>query len=206
MTNPTEKALPPSDAPQKQGAAHTLYDYVEMFVFTVIFVIVLLSAFMRLCVVSGDSMNQTLIDKERLIVSNLFYTPKQGDIIVFHQTSETSDLLNEPIVKRVIATENEYVKLDYSQGRVYVSKDETFTEDELLDESTYLFLDRPYWDEFGREAKVFSVPEGHLFVMGDNRNNSTDSRSAEVSFVDERRILGKVLLRITPLSKFGKVD
>ena len=83
---------------------------------------------------------------------------------------------------------------------------DTFTEEEVLDESQYLYLEFGKWKEHGMPSKVFEVPEGHLFVLGDNRNNSADSRSPQVSFVDERRVLGKVLFRITPFSKFGKVD
>lgn len=181
------------------------FEYVEMFVFTVAIVILLLTFVFRICQVSGPSMNNTLLHGERLLVSNLFYTPDTGDIIVFHQTSETSDVFNEPIVKRVIATEGEFVKIDYAANKVYVSSDEVFTEDEVLNESTYLYLSNGAWKEANKAPDVWEVPEGHLFVMGDNRNVSADSRYYEIEFVDERRVLGKVLLRITPFSKFGKV-
>ncbi len=192
----------------KKGAAHVLLDYMEMFVLTIAVVILLLSFFFRLCVVSGPSMNNTLLDGEKLIVSDLFYTPDTGDIIVFHQTSDLYDQFNEPIVKRVIATSGEFVKIDYKQNKVYVSADETFTEDEVLDESAYAHFEKPdgVWKEsLVADEKIFAVPEGHLFVMGDNRNVSADSRGVQVSFVDERRVLGKVLFRITPFNKFGKV-
>jgi signal peptidase I len=192
----------------KKGAALILLDYVEMFVFTIVIVILMLSFFFRLCVVSGPSMNNTLLDGEKLIVSDLFYTPKTGDIIVFHQTSDLYDTFNEPIVKRVIATGGEFVKIDYKQNKVFVSADKEFTEDELLDESTYAHFEKPdgIWKEsLHTDEKVFEVPEGHLFVMGDNRNVSADSRGVQVGLVDERRVLGKVLFRITPFDKFGKV-
>ena len=193
-------------APAKADPSRTLLEYVEMFVFTVITVILLLTFVFRICVVSGPSMNNTLLDGERLLVSNLFYSPDTGDVIVFHQTSEINDVFNEPIVKRVIATEGEHVKIDYTAGKVYVSADAVFTEDEVLDESEYVFLDSGYWREYGRQPDTYEVPEGHLFVMGDNRNVSADSRSIYVGMVDQRRILGKVLLRISPISKLGKVD
>ena len=193
---------------KKKSTVHLLLDYVEMFVLTVVIVILLLSFFFRLCVVSGPSMNNTLLDGERLLVSDLFYTPDTGDVIVFHQTSDLYDQFNEPIVKRVIATGGEFVRIDYKANKVYVSTDQDFTEDEILDESAYVHFENPdgVWKEAAMvETRVFEVPEGHLFVMGDNRNVSADSRSVQVGLVDERRVLGKVLFRITPFNKFGKV-
>ena len=194
----------PKKKDEKKSAIHTVFDYVEMFVFTLAAVILLLSFFFRLCVVSGPSMNNTLLDGEQLLVSNLFYTPDTGDIIVFHQTSETSDKFNEPIVKRVIATEGEFVKIDYVLNKVYVSADNVFTEDEVLNED-YIIPGKPSYLPYNSNVFIYEVPEGHLFVMGDNRPVSADSRYAEVDFVDERRVLGKVLFRLTPFNKFGKV-
>ncbi len=213
MSEQNEKNLTPNEEkptqPERNSAAHTLFDYVEMLVWTVTAVVLLLTFVFRLCVVSGPSMNNTLLDGERLLVSDLFYTPKTGDVIVFHQTSEYYDTFNEPIVKRVIATGGQYVKIDFVAGKVYVSDDDTFTDNEILDESSYAFFENPdgMWREsLSKEYTVYQVPDGYLFVMGDNRNISADSRRPEVGFVDERRVLGKVLLRVTPFSKFGKVD
>ena len=192
----------------ENSIAAALFEYVEMFVFAALAVILLMTFAIRLCVVSGPSMNNTLQNGERLLVSDLFYTPKQGDIIVFHQTSEIDDRFNEPIVKRVIATEGQYVKIDYSTAKVYVSDDDVFAADEVLDESDYAYFTGGTWREqaYGTAPDVYQVPKGHLFVLGDNRNVSADSRDARVGFVDERRVLGKVLLRLTPFSEFGKIE
>ena len=160
-------------------------------------------------------MNKTLLNGERLLVSDLFYTPKGGDIVVFHQTNEVYDQFNEPIVKRVIATGGQYVKIDYVGNKVYVSDDDTFEENEMLDESAYAYFEgygntwKEAFDPKYAEGEVYQIPEGYLFVMGDNRNNSADSRNAYknyVGLVDERRVLGRVLCRLTPFSKFGSVS
>ena len=187
-----------------QSLAAKLFEYVEMFVFAAIFVVLLMTLGLRLCVVSGTSMNNTLLNGERLVISNLFYTPKQGDVIVFHQTSDTDEQFNEPIVKRVIATSGQFVKVDDIQHKVYVSDDDVFTEDEVLPEP-YIIVGAPHYAaiEGISPIEVYQVPEGHLFVMGDNRPVSADSRYHEVSFVDQRRVLGKVLFRLMPFTVFA---
>ena len=192
-----------------QGPAAALFDCAEVFVWTVVCVMLLLICAFRVCKVSGPSMNNTLLDGQTLVVSNLLYTPDTGDIVVFHQISDVYDQFNEPIVKRVIATGGEFVKIDFKASKLYVSEDASFEEDEVLDERAYALFENPngVWKEsFYQSEAVYAVPEGYLFVLGDNRNVSADSRSQYVEFVDERSVLGRVFVRVTPLSKFGKVD
>jgi len=185
----------------KNSFISELIDYIEIFVFSVCVVLLVFTFAFRICRVDGDSMNNTLIDKEILLISDINYRPEQNDIIVFHQTSEVYIQYNKPIVKRVIATAGQYVKINYDKGLVYVSNDNVFDENDILDESAYIYLDSGKWNSSGTLEQY--VPEGYVFVMGDNRNNSADSRFSAIGLVDERRILGKVLIRIFPLSKAG---
>ena len=174
----------------------TIVDYIEIYVIAVGFVILLFSFFCRLCTVSGPSMNDTLINGEKVIISDIFYTPKRGDIVVFHDTNT----LNEPVVKRVIATAGETVEISYNVRSMTVKITDTNGNVSVLEEN-YI----KYNGSASYLPGVYVVPEGTIFVMGDNRSHSMDSRHPDISFVDERSILGKVLFRITPVSKFGTV-
>ena len=185
---------------KKTPLASELVDYVEIFVFAVCAVLLVFSFFVRVCRVDGPSMNNTLIHNEILITSNISYKPQQSDIIVFHQTNEQRNVFNEPIVKRVIATEGHFVKIDFENSIVYVSEDDVFDASDILDESEYVFIDGGRYYMNGTMETY--VPEGKIFVMGDNRNHSSDSRSESIGLVDTRRVLGKVVLRIFPFEKF----
>ena len=184
---------------KKPSFLSSLFDYVEVFIVAICAVILIFSFAIRLCKVEGPSMEKTLIADEMLVVSNLFYTPERGDIIVFHQTGT----LNEPIVKRVIATEGEIIDIDFDTWTVTITDTDGNTF--VLDEP-YMYLDGGTATITSRHAYPYTVPEGCLFVMGDNRNHSTDSRGHTIGMVDERRVLGKVVFRITPIDKIGTVD
>lgn len=183
-----------------------LFDYVEMFAIALCCVLLIFMFAFRLCDVRGESMEKTLYENEKLLVTPLFYTPERGDIIIFHQTGS---VLNEPIVKRVIATGGEWIDIEFQTApqkitiRIY---DENMNLIETLDESEYAYLDTRYPMRLSDFEYPMQIPEGYLFVLGDNRNHSTDSRSHIIGLVDERRVLGKVLMRLYPISVAGKID
>lgn len=148
--------------------------------------------FFRVVVVVGPSMYNTLVDGDRLVLlNNLVYRePKQGDIIV---ASKESFENGECIVKRVIATEGQTVDIDFTAGVVYVdgvALDEEYT----------------YTPTTLAEGMIFplTVDEGKVFVLGDNRDSSKDSRNPQIGLIDEREILGKAIFLMTPGTNGGK--
>lgn len=172
---------------------HNFFDWMEIIVLSSALALLIFTFVMRLAVVDGDSMNNTLHDKELLVISDLMYTPKNNDIIVFNAPSYS----DEPIVKRIIATEGQTVDIDFENWIVTVDG-EPLEEDYVNRVAGYM--------NSSDISFPLTVPKGYLFVMGDNRNDSLDSRDSRIGLVDERFILGEVKLRLSPLNKFGKVD
>lgn len=171
---------------EKLGWKKSLVLYLhDVIIYLVVICMVFLLLF-RVVVVSGTSMNMTLLDGDYLLLlSNLFYrNPQPGDIIVASKQSFDD---GAPIVKRVIATEGQTVDIDFTTGTVYV--DGTALEESYIWTST---------TTHGGTQFPLTVEEGCVFVMGDNRGNSRDSRYLEIGQIDRREILGKAIFLFLP--------
>lgn len=192
----TENGLLPNQSPKKtmlENIVSETIDWLEVFALALSLMVVLFLFVFKYVSVDGTSMLNTLQDKDKLIISSNFLSFEQGDIIVFH-----SDSFLQPLVKRIIATEGQTVEIDFDNWIIKVdgeALDEPYIKTELSK------LHGSQWYE-----GPITVGEGKLFVMGDNRNGSEDSRYPSVGQVDIRDVLGKVLVRIFPFSKIGTVE
>jgi len=200
--------VPEKESRAKNGVSF-LFDVLEMFAWSLFAVFLIFTFTVRLCRVDGSSMENTLFEGENLLVYSLGYTPQQDDIIVFHMTKPEVEL-EKTLVKRVIATGGQELKIDFNtaeiliDGILYEDSHAVFKGNGGEEMNGYLkndllYLGNPNYDPTTNTMSL-TVPENHLFVMGDNRNWSLDSRSRNVSFVDERCVLGKVLLRVSPFT------
>ncbi len=193
--------------PQKEGIGAFLFDALEMFAWSLAVLLLLFTFVLRLCRVDGASMENTLYDGENLLLYSLFYEPEQDDIVVFHLTDEEPNL-EKLLVKRVIATGGQTVEIDFKNDTITVDGTLYADEHAVLKNNADVIVDqylhfRPDWNyESATDTMKVTVPEGYLFVLGDNRNFSRDSRDSSIMFVDERCVLGKVVVRIAPFAVF----
>lgn len=217
MSAEVEEKLPTEEKydPEKPRRIDTIFDFIELLIFTLVAVLFVTSFFFKHAVVDGPSMLGTLEHGDVLIISDLFYEPRPGDIVVFEDYSLRKENYRKPIVKRVIAVEGQRVVV--KRDGIYVS----YSDDpgEPLYEPYVYTSDEDYkydvrnvcnelaaLESFGRNSDGywFIVPEGEVFVLGDHRDDSTDSRTLGTIRVDA--VLGRVLFRVYPFDKLGRVD
>lgn len=167
-----------------------IFEWVGSLVTAIIIVVLVLTFAFRIVNVSGQSMMNTLHNGDKIMITNLFYTPKNGDIVVITHGQQ----LQEPIVKRIIATEQQTLSIDFETGKVVVDGKELH-EDYIKDLTT----------KAGDAQIPAVVPKGYVFVMGDNRNNSLDSRYKAVGLIKTSNILGKAQYILFPFSRMGKI-
>ena len=183
---------------EKFSAFDEFLDWVEAFVLALFAVVIIFIFFLRIVEVSGPSMNPTLTDKDRLILTHLNYTPERGDIIVANSPG-----LSKCIIKRCIGVAGDTVVVDYNNNTVTVNGEkiqEDYINEKMKDTGSF---DRSFLT--AKNVYTYKVPEGTVFAMGDNRNHSADSRSVYVGFIKLEDILGKAIFRFLPFSGFGSI-
>lgn len=183
-----------------------ILEIAESSIIVIMFVIMFFTYIIRFIVVDGTSMSPTLEGSDKLIIRSIGYSPENGDVVVINNDganllSESgkivkADGLEKMIVKRVIAKGGQTVDIDFESGAVTV--DGKKLEEDYISEPTTR-------DEYAFEYPL-TIPEGYVFVLGDNRNLSMDSRHPEIGLVPEDDILGKAVFRIYPFGKFGGID
>ena len=189
LSDLTDLTETPTRTKKDTSLGYELYLNVRTLVFVLAALILIFTFVVRIIVVSGSSMENTLQNGDSMLVWCLGYEPKQGDIVVLTQRSYQEDSL----VKRVIATEGQRVDIDYDTGTVYV--DGTPLEEDYIKEAMKV-------PNYGEGVNHVTVPEGCIFVMGDNRNDSADSRYPSIGIIDTRSVIGRAVMVLFPFQDF----
>ena len=184
------EAKQPEKAVKTKDTKGNAYDWLESLVTAIVACIIIFLFLFRVVNVQGSSMVPTLRESDKIVISRLARNYQYGDIVVLTKISFDDD----SIVKRVIATEGQTIDIDFDEGIVTVDGK---------------VLDEPYIAELTHKKLDFTGPvtvkEGCIFCMGDNRNQSTDSRRSTIGMIDTRCVLGRVVLRVWPFNKIGAV-
>ena len=192
MDEKKNKKKKKEQVPPEVQARREAYDWIQSLISALLICVLVFVFVLRIMDVHGTSMFPTLNNGDKVLVSDLFYEPARGDIVVFKKDSYDD---NKALVKRVVAVAGDVVNIDFEKGVVYVNGD-------ALEEDYIDVLTTTKIDFIGPQT----VPDNCLFVMGDNRNASTDSRAKRIGRVDKRLGIGKVLLVVYPFESFGSVE
>lgn len=193
------------EAQEQEGWRQSLFEWLELLAIVLVIIVTLFTFVVSIVGVDGSSMYPTLHNRDLMLVQRIAYTPQQGDVIVLRKDNTFA---NQALVKRVIATGGQTVYIDYDANTITV-------DGEVLEEP---YLNYEFDDLYGSDYmadrvdldpqyvnQAFTVPEGCVFVCGDNRNHSSDSRVAQLGMVDERYVIGRVLMVFFPFADFGLV-
>ena len=189
---------PAPEAEEAEKPSDDLFYWLNALTTAMVCLVIIFTFFGRLTRVDGESMTNTLQHNQLLLVWSLGYQPEQGDIVVLNKTT-AQHLGGVAIVKRVIATGGQTVDIDYDTSSVYVDGvrlEEDYIKEPMLDITSNEMYAQTH----------FEVPEGSIFVMGDNRNGSDDSRDMRIGTIDEGYVLGKAVFSLFPFSTLGPLD
>jgi len=175
----------------------SIFDIFEMFAICTAVILLMFSYVARLTVVEGASMEDTLHENDYMIVQSIGYTPTKGDIVVIQKISSRD--FPRPIIKRVIATEGDTVDIDFATWTVYVNG-------KAIDEPYTNLEGPPSIPDMRYLQFPLTVEEGKIFVLGDHRNHSADSRYDVIGQIDESCVVGRAVLRVMPFDKFGIME
>lgn len=172
----------------KRTLSKTVVEFISVIATSIVAIMLIFTFAFRIVGVSGPSMMNTLINGDWLLVSAFITEPERGDIVIITQPNS----FNEPIVKRVIAVGGDTIDIDFDKATVSING-------KVINEP---YLGSPTTNDEHAWQYPLTLKEGQVFVMGDNRQHSSDSRSPDIGLIDENYILGQVLLRFSPISEF----
>ena len=179
------QSIKPPENNKKKQSLREVYEWIDAVIAAIIVLVLLFTFVFRIAGVDGESMMDTLNDNDRVVLFKAFYTPKQGDIVVITQPN----FMHKPLIKRIIATEGQTVGINFETGAVFVDGVELY---------------EPYIKELTKHCEDVEFPleilPGYVFVMGDNRMKSMDSRDSRIGLIETHYILGKAILRVYPFT------
>ncbi len=202
-----EESEQASEKMAKGSFVQEVLEIAETMILSVFVVLIVFTYLCRPVTVDGRSMNPTLLDSDKLVMYRLFYEPKKGDIVVVNNHNgnllnkegkviSSGYSLNECIIKRVVAVAGDELDIDFEAGVVSINGEPL--EEDYINDLTH--------NNDGAFEYPITIPEGYIFVMGDNRNHSTDSRSSAVGLISVKDVLGRTFFRYYPLSDIGLLD
>lgn len=172
----------------------SIFEWMQATAIAIVLVVIIMTFVFRVVDISGRSMMNTLLDGDKVLVYTLMYTPKNGDVVVISHAEH----YDEPIVKRVIATAGQTVDVDFDEGKVYVDGNELY--------EPYLASKINGKRREDNMKFPVTVPENCVFVLGDNRAESLDSRSETIGFIYNYNVIGKALCVVTPFDRICIID